>query len=71
LALCRFFALKHGDGIFREEGIVQRAVQWDYDKALFERWREGRTGMPLVDANMRELKATGGFNTPHLLLILN
>lgn len=23
------------------------------------RWKEGRTGMPLVDANMRELAATG------------
>jgi deoxyribodipyrimidine photo-lyase len=27
--------------------------------ALFEAWREGRTGYPFIDANMRELKATG------------
>jgi deoxyribodipyrimidine photo-lyase len=26
---------------------------------LFEDWKEGRTGMPLVDANMRELRCTG------------
>lgn len=26
---------------------------------LFELWKAGRTGMPLVDANMRELAATG------------
>jgi deoxyribodipyrimidine photo-lyase len=26
---------------------------------LFEAWREGRTGFPLVDAGMRELRATG------------
>jgi deoxyribodipyrimidine photolyase len=26
---------------------------------LLEMWKEGRTGMPLVDANMRELASTG------------
>ena len=26
---------------------------------LLSRWREGTTGLPLVDANMRELAATG------------
>jgi len=26
---------------------------------LFESWRDGRTGYPLIDANMMELSATG------------
>jgi deoxyribodipyrimidine photo-lyase len=26
---------------------------------VFDRWKQGCTGMPLVDANMRELRATG------------
>lgn len=25
----------------------------------FQRWKDGTTGLPLVDANMRELKETG------------
>ena len=25
----------------------------------FQRWKDGRTGLPLVDANMRELAQTG------------
>lgn len=25
----------------------------------FQRWKDGMTGLPLVDANMRELKQTG------------
>jgi deoxyribodipyrimidine photo-lyase len=29
------------------------------DPALIEAWREGRTGVPLVDAGMRQLAATG------------
>jgi deoxyribodipyrimidine photo-lyase len=34
-------------------------VQWDDDEDAFARWREGRTGYPIVDAAMRQLAATG------------
>ena len=51
--------MKHGDRIFHRHGVSGKRVQWHSDEALFERWREGRTGMPLVDANMREMKLTG------------
>lgn len=54
-------------------------VEWRKSKADFDRWREGRTGYPLVDAGMRELNATGfmhnrarmvtaSFLTKHLLI---
>jgi len=33
--------------------------QWRCDLDLIDRWRRGMTGMPLVDANMRELALTG------------
>ncbi|RYD32633.1 MAG: deoxyribodipyrimidine photo-lyase [Verrucomicrobiaceae bacterium] len=36
-----------------------RGLAWSYDEGDFERWKEGMTGFPLVDAGMRELKATG------------
>ncbi|MBI1369025.1 MAG: deoxyribodipyrimidine photo-lyase [Planctomycetes bacterium] len=36
-----------------------RAVRWRDDEAGFEAWREGRTGVPIVDAAMRQLIATG------------
>lgn len=32
---------------------------WKQDKRLFDAWKDGRTGVPFVDSNMRELKATG------------
>lgn len=35
------------------------AIAWCDDEAAFQRWCEGRTGFPLVDAGMRELNATG------------
>lgn len=34
-------------------------VAWKTNRDLFKKWTEGQTGFPLVDAGMRELKATG------------
>ena len=34
-------------------------VPWVWNEEHFERWKEGNTGYPLVDAGMRELAATG------------
>ena len=34
-------------------------MQYDEPGAGFEAWREGRTGFPIVDAGMRQLRATG------------
>jgi len=35
------------------------AIPWRQDEAAFQRWCEGNTGYPIVDAGMRELNATG------------
>jgi len=32
---------------------------WEEDEEVFVAWREGRTGIPVVDAAMRELRETG------------
>jgi deoxyribodipyrimidine photo-lyase len=50
-----------GNAIFKLGGPQRRAdkYKWTRDMALFEAWREGRTGYPFIDANMRELEATG------------
>ncbi|HLN53323.1 MAG TPA: deoxyribodipyrimidine photo-lyase, partial [Lentimicrobium sp.] len=34
-------------------------IRWLNDETAFKRWCDGTTGYPLVDAGMRELKATG------------
>jgi deoxyribodipyrimidine photo-lyase len=54
-------------------------VKWRNDKEDFERWCQGKTGYPMVDAGMRELNQSGymhnrvrmvtaGFLTKHLLV---
>ena len=35
------------------------ALDWINDPQDFEKWQQGQTGFPLVDAGMRELNATG------------
>lgn len=35
------------------------AVAWENDELKFQKWCEGKTGYPFVDAGMRELNATG------------
>ncbi len=55
------------------------AIAWRNDPGEFERWCQGKTGYPIVDAGMRELAATGymhnrvrmivaSFLTKHLLI---
>lgn len=34
-------------------------LKWSYDPQAFQRWCEGTTGFPIVDAGMREMKETG------------
>jgi deoxyribodipyrimidine photo-lyase len=55
----RFICAKHGHKIFNRSGLQGVDLIWTEDWARFDLWRTGQTGFPLVDANMRELAATG------------
>ena len=55
----RFIVAKHGNQVFKIEGMQKISIPWKEDWQRFDLWREGKTGYPLVDANMREIAATG------------
>jgi deoxyribodipyrimidine photo-lyase len=55
----RFSAMKYGNSIFHLGGIQGKDLQKNQDKDLFQKWANGVTGIPFVDANMRELNKTG------------
>jgi deoxyribodipyrimidine photo-lyase len=56
----RLIGKKHGDAIFKIGGITGKPDKnWREDVRIFELWAEGKTGIPFIDANMRELKLTG------------
>ncbi len=54
-----FLAAKYRSAIFRIAGPKQRYFDWRDDWNAFDRWREGTTGQDFIDANMREIAATG------------
>ncbi|XP_062117359.1 cryptochrome DASH, chloroplastic/mitochondrial [Humulus lupulus] len=56
----RFLSVKFGDALFHLGGPRNVEKRWSQDNKLFESWRDGTTGYPLIDANMKEL-ATSGF----------
>jgi deoxyribodipyrimidine photo-lyase len=55
----RFICAKHGNEIFHLSGLQGIEIDWREDWQRFLLWQEGKTGYPLVDANMREIAATG------------
>ena len=55
-----FAILHHFPNVLDEEFNADwRGLPWDEPGTLFEAWKDGKTGFPIVDAGMRELKATG------------
>ncbi|CAN6681847.1 unnamed protein product [Malus baccata var. baccata] len=65
----RFLSAKCGNSLFHLVNVFNfdpfkggpRKVEhrWSQEKTLFESWRDGHTGYPLIDANMKELSTTG------------
>ncbi|CAF3627481.1 unnamed protein product [Adineta steineri] len=55
----KFIAMKYGTRLFYGRGLKLEPYIWKHDLNPFEAWRTGNTGIPFVDANMREIMATG------------
>jgi deoxyribodipyrimidine photo-lyase len=55
----RFLMVKHKTSIFKITGLWNVHKQWNEPGSYFEKWKLGKTGVPFIDANMRELLHTG------------
>lgn len=55
----KFISLKHGNKIFKIGGILEKDLEWNKDKKAKENWINGETKEPFVNANMKEIAATG------------
>ena len=55
----KYVAMKHGALIFQLKGIQNSQLAYHQHQGMFEQWQQGCTGDPFVDANMKELAATG------------
>jgi deoxyribodipyrimidine photo-lyase len=56
----RFMFKKHGTGYFMEEGFKGKSQDYaPNQQELFDKWKNATTGVPFIDANMKELNLTG------------
>ncbi|MBU3620471.1 DASH family cryptochrome [Polynucleobacter sp. CS-Odin-A6] len=54
----RFLHFKYGRRLYLEKGLSELPLRLSDDRR-FDQWRSGKTGVPLVDAGMRELLQSG------------
>lgn len=54
-----FKGMRFGDKIFKTEGFKNKKVNYENNRELFDRWCNGQTGIPFIDAHMRQLNAVG------------
>lgn len=56
----RLMGKKHGNRIFYKSGPQNKPLrQIKNSQEVFQAWADGKTGVPFIDANMRELNTTG------------
>ena len=56
----RLTAKRYNNAIFWERGPKNAStLNWSDDRRLFDAWASAKTGIPFIDANMRELNETG------------
>ena len=54
----KYISMKHGNNIFKIGGILDKYYKWNMDKRRVQKWIEGNTPEPFVNANMKELACT-------------
>jgi len=56
---CHWYCYKHGSKVFYEYGALNKGNQWKVNIDIINRWKNGTTGIPIIDAFMRELNFSG------------
>jgi deoxyribodipyrimidine photo-lyase len=46
-------------------------IKWINDKKLFNKWKEGKTGVPIVDAGMRQMNSCGYMHNRLRMIVSN
>ena len=55
----KYVSMQHKDKFFSKSGIYGDSKDWSNNKELINRWINGETNEPFVNANMKELSHTG------------
>ena len=46
-------------------------IKWENNKEWFEKWKKGMTGIPIVDAGMRQMNSTGWMHNRSRMIVAN
>ncbi|TBW27545.1 DASH family cryptochrome [Gramella sp. KN1008] len=55
----KYMSLKHGNDIFKIGRILHKDLPWKKDKKILDDWINGNTPEAFINANMKEIAATG------------
>lgn len=55
----KYISIKHGNDLFKIQGILNKDYQWSIDKNNINQWISAETNQDFVNANMLELSNTG------------
>ncbi|WP_194851269.1 DASH family cryptochrome [Nonlabens antarcticus] len=55
----KYVSLKHQEKIFSISGILEKEYEWNSDQVALKQWIKGKTNEDFVNANMKEIAATG------------
>ncbi|MGB5981281.1 MAG: DASH family cryptochrome [Nonlabens sp.] len=55
----KYVSLKHRKDLFAIDGILKKDYDWKTSERELKKWMEGDTHEPFVNANMKEIAATG------------
>ncbi|WP_241480020.1 FAD-binding domain-containing protein [Kordia jejudonensis] len=54
-----FKLMRMQNAVYQTEGYSKKKLEFENDNKLFKRWCNGTTGIPFIDAHMRQLNQTG------------
>jgi deoxyribodipyrimidine photo-lyase len=54
-----FLGMREGNKVFFQSGYLNKKAVWTENYELFDRWKNGTTGIPFVDAHMKQLSHSG------------
>jgi deoxyribodipyrimidine photo-lyase len=55
----KYVSMKHGNQIFKLEGILNKDYKWSTNQSHISKWIDGETPSDFINANMIELRETG------------
>ncbi len=58
--------------VFKSPGAMKpkyNKIKWEYNRSHFNKWKEGKTGFPIVDAGIRQMNETGFMHNRARLIV--